>query len=204
MPKTPTLNELIEASLHVSPEDVEEEISTAPAVKNTGENEVEKLASVLELLGTRGIGSFMKVSSEAPPPGTNVGRTSGQHVQAQVPPGPNAPPMSQPPAGAPATNENRKAVGKTPDLQGGQGTHHPALASNQAAADFTKVEKAKAVEPELAKVLSTPAFADPKVKENFSHTGGGVDKNFKAASVNKELLRQAIATKLAEQKGAQA
>ena len=112
--------------------------------------------------------------------------------------------MKQSEAGAPDANENRPDPGKPPALKADEGTSHPALASNASAADFKKAVKAKHEAPVLGEVLKTTPFADPKIRENFSGAVAAGERNFQVkTAADKELLRQAIAAKLAE-KGAQA
>jgi hypothetical protein len=171
-----TINDMIRAALSDA-EDDEESVSAQvePASKEKVASAVaaseghEKLAATLEFIGRRGVASFVKTAEHMGH--GNVGTNAGQ----------------LPGGGA-----------KTVDLGStGTGTHHPALASNQAAIDAKK-----SVKSALKKVLDATPFADGGLKKNLDCAKGGVDKNInKTASSfthDAELLKAALAKKLAE------
>jgi hypothetical protein len=207
-----TLNELIRQSISgageaekASPVTVDPvRADTAPPAK-TSDEDAEKLASVLEFIGRRGVGSFFDkeaMHASDPPPGTNAGQTHRTHTQKQVAPHKGAPPMAEPSFGRiPNNDKDKPGGGKSVDTTGKEhGTHHAALASNAAAIAFDKKVKAKKVAPALSAILDSSAFSDGKLKENLRHTSG--DKNInKTASegdaqrflVEEELRRRGIA-----------
>jgi len=202
-----TLNELI-ANAILGGEEAEsqapetaETVTEEPAARVETFGDVEKLASALEFMARRGISSLLEKQaggSAACPPnsGTNMGQMHAEKTQKQVGPHAGAPPMKPPGFGKLPNNEGQKpGGGKEVDTAAqGHGTHHPALASNEAAINFTKKEKAKKVAPALGKVLDTTAFADGKLKENLSGASGKGDKNIKKAhdigAVRAELERR--------------
>tara|TARA_Y100001973_G_scaffold104608_1_gene175014 strand:- start:18323 stop:18940 length:618 start_codon:yes stop_codon:yes gene_type:complete len=196
-----TLNELITAAISGAEEDearvtadLEPAVEEPAVAASSFDGDVEKIASALEFIGRRGIESFTKV------------------------------------ADAPENNEGHLRK-DTVDLKGkGLGDHNPALASNEAATNFDKKVKAKQVSDTLSEALSHTAFADPGLKKAVSNAAAKGDKNIhsKAASVNDtnedepenvvestteettekvasasdaDLIRQALAAKIAEAKG---
>lgn len=207
-----TLNDLIAATIGGGEEadassattiEVEEEVEkTASAIDLDG---VEKLASALEFIGRRGVESFfekeaMTTAASAPPDsGTNYSQSHGVHTQAQVAPHSGAPPMKEPGYGKIPNNEGQKpggGSGAVDTSSQGKGDHHAALASNEAAINYDKKEKAKKVAPALSAVLDATPFADSKLKENLSGAGGKGDKNIHSkkahdiAAVKAELARR--------------
>jgi hypothetical protein len=187
-----TLNDLI-ATAVLGGEEVEEaapasaEVRTQPLAEATDvPNDVEKIAAALEFMGRRGVGVLLEKQAAGGKAGdgnvgTNCGQMHSEKVQKQVGPHAGAPPMKAPGYGQIPNNAGKKpGGGKEVDTAAqGHGTHHPALASNEAAIAYTKKEKAKKVVPALGQVLDTPAFKDGKLKENLSNTAG--DKNIKKA-----------------------
>lgn len=176
-----TINDMIRAALSDA-EDDEELVSdkVEPTSKEKVASAVvaseghEKLAATLEFIGRRGVASFMKTAEHMGH--GNVGTNAGQ----------------LPGGGA-----------KTVDLGStGTGTHHPALASNQAAISATKSVMSAHESPQLKKVLDATPYADGGLKKNLDAAKGGVDKNInKTASSfthDAELLKAALAKKLAE------
>ena len=164
--------------------------------------EVEKIAGALEFLGRRGIENLVKEASAAPPAGTNMGTTHPNHQQRTVAPHKGAPPMAPKATGAADDNMNDKpgGSGEQSKPRGDGQTHHSSLGSSQAAIDFDKREKAKQVASDLDGLFDAKPFADPKVKENFTGAGEKGDKNIKVKTASdRELLRQALAKKLAAQ-----
>jgi len=198
-----TLNELITAAISGAEEDearvaadieptVEEPAIAASAFDGS---DVEKIASALEFIGRRGVESFIKV------------------------------------ADAPENNASDLRKDSVDLKGKGAGDHNPALASNEAAVNFDKKVKAKQVSDTLSEALSHTAFADPGLKKAISNASAKGDKNIhsKAASVNDvqedapaevvetateevttekvasasdaDLIRQALAAKLAEANG---
>jgi hypothetical protein len=175
MPKT--ISELIASAIGEAEADdvqVEEKVEPrkAPAAKGAAppSDETEKLASALEFIGRRGVESFLKAASHPAGMG-NVGASKSE------------------------TNGGTVDLGTT-----GTGDHHPALASNRAAIDAKKTVKAQHESPQLKKALDTTPYADPVPKQKLDHAAAGGDKNInKSASANDaELIRQALAKKVAE------
>ena len=90
--------------------------------------------------------------------------------------------------------------GEQPKPRGDGQTHHPALASSQAAIGFDKKEKAKQVNADLSALFDAEPFADKKLKENLTGASGKGDKNINVKTASdKERLRAALAKKRAEQ-----
>ena len=93
-------------------------------------------------------------------------------------------------------------AGENPALAPGFGksedaTHAPELASNESAVKFSPQQRNKRIDPTLKSLL---AHAD----SSSIHTAkGGEMGQTKVAADTKELLRQAIALKMAEQSGGQ-
>jgi hypothetical protein len=191
------------------PEDVrtvQEDRAALPAVDL---EEAEKIASALEFLGRRGVGTFLVKesmhgsSAMAAPPGTNEHQKHKEHVQRQTGPHAGAPPMAEPGYGKIPNNENDKpgGGGSVDTSAEGKGDHHPALSSNESAINYKKSEQSKKMSPALKKLLDTTPYADPKLKENLSGAGGKGDRNIhtKQASVDHELgaVRQELARRVA-------
>jgi hypothetical protein len=169
-------------------------------------SDVEKIATALEFIGRRGVENLVKeASAMAPPPGTNMGQSYADHQQKTVKPHKAAPPMAPKATGEADHDLNSRpgGSGEQAKPRGDGQTHHSALGSSQAAIDFDKREKAKQVAADLGSLFDAKPFADPKVKENFTGAAGKGDKNIhvKTAS-DRELLRQALAKKIAEQQEA--
>lgn len=208
-----TLNQLIAAAIDGG-EEVEQtstptvvvEQQEAEKTASANLDDIEKLASALEFIGHRGIGSLMQktagqTAASAPPEGTNMGQMHAEHVQKQTGPHAGAPSMKPPGFGKIPNNEKERPGMPSPsdgvDTKGkGLGTHHPALGSNEAAINYDKREKAKKVAPALAAVLDNKPFSDPKLKENLSNAGGKGDKNIHSkqahdiSAVKAELARR--------------
>jgi hypothetical protein len=172
-----TLNDLVHAAI-LGGEDADEAgaADISPEVEKTASvnlpglaNDVEKVASALEFLGTRGVENLVKVSMH----------TAG--------------------LGSVGTNAGTKPGGnKSVDTSGtGHGDHHPALAGNEAAITFDKREKAKKVLPALKKVLDEKAFADPTLKENLSNASGKGDKNIQKSAQDLEAVKAELARRVA-------
>jgi hypothetical protein len=168
--------------------------------------EAEKIASALEFLGRRGIGSFLEKqaasSAACAPEGTNESQMHMPKGQKQVGPHKGAPPMQPPGPGKIPNNEDKRpgSGGSVDTSDTGKGDHHSALASNEAAINYDKKEKAKKVAPALQKLLKAAPFADPKLKENLSGAGGKGDKNIhsKTASAHDlDAIRQELASRVA-------
>jgi hypothetical protein len=177
-----------------------------PAASASETVDVEKIASALEFIGRRGISTFLTKTAEGaacPPPGTNAEQSHASHTQKQVGPHKGASPMNPGAKSGPVETNAKDKPGLPAPKDGvdtvgeGKGDHHPGLASNEAAIDVDKKDKAKKVSPALAQVLDTPAFADPKLKENLSGAAGKGDKNihksasYNLADVQAELQRRA-------------
>lgn len=77
------------------------------------------------------------------------------------------------------------------------GSHSKALASNESAINFTPQERNKMIDPTLKSLL-----ANANSSSIHSAKGGQMGKT-KVAAETKELLRQAIALKMAEKSGGQ-
>ena len=139
-----------------------------PAASAADTVDVEKIASALEFIGRRGISTFLEKTAEGAASPMNPGAKSGPvETNAKDKPG------------LPAPKDGIDTAGE------GKEDHHPGLASNEAAIDVDKKDKAKKVSPALAQVLDTSAYADPKLKENISGAAGKGDKNIhKSASYN--------------------
>jgi len=78
------------------------------------------------------------------------------------------------------------------------GTHHPALASNEAAIRYTKAEKAKKVSPTLKSLLNAEPFADDKLKEILTDASSKGDKNINKSASALDEVRREIALRVAE------
>jgi hypothetical protein len=192
----PTLNEMITAAINSAEEDdsavsaeVQQEKQAEQKEMDSGILEdAEKVAQVCEFIGRRGVESFLKTAAA---PETNEGQSHAETKKKQVGPHGGAPPMKPPGAGSIPTNADQKpGGGKEVDTAGKQlGDHHPALASNQAAIDFTKKEKAKLVSPSLKAVLDTTPFADPKLKEMLDNSE--TDKNIHSKAAHDEAALRA-------------
>lgn len=213
-----TLNDLIAAAVTGGEE---AESSAAPTVEvqpqetekvayDTQPDDIEKLASALDFLGRQDLGSIFSKEAKShssstkaskAPEGTNEGQMHSGSGQRQVGPHKDAPPMKPPGFGKVPNNEReRPGSGRSVDTKGrGQGSHHPALASNEAAINYDKKEKAKKVAPALSAVLDHKPFTDPKLKENLSNASGKGDKNihskkaYDLAAVKAELQRRELA-----------
>jgi hypothetical protein len=217
-----TLNDLIAAAVTGGEE---AEVSATPTVEvqtqetekvasDTNFDDIEKLASALDFLGRQNLGdlftkeakahSSSKTEASKAPEGTNEGQMHAEHVQKQTGPHKDAPPMKPPGFGKIPNNEKERPGMPSPkdgvDTKGqGLGTHHPALASNEAAINYDKKEKAKKVAPALSAVLDNTPFSDPKLKENLSSASGKGDKNIHSkkahdlAAVKAELQRRELA-----------
>jgi len=198
-----TLNQMIasailggeeaEAQAPVHAEVITETLDDSPEILG----DVEKIASALEFMGRRGIASLLEKTAWAPE--NDMNHTLPNHTQKQVGHNAMSSPMKVPPFGKMPNNAGSKPGLPAPsngiDTSGTElGTHSPSLASNQAAIDFTKKVKAREVAPALGRVLDAKAFADPKLKENLSHTSG--DKNIKTAH-DAEAVRAELARRVA-------
>jgi len=170
---------------------------------STTVSEAEKIATTLDFIGRQGIENMVKGAGAAPPPGTNHGVHHGNHQQKTVKPHKAAPPMSD--GGKdPSTNAGSKpgSGGEQPKPRGTGQSHHPALASSQAAIDYDKRAKAKIVDSDLSALFDAKPFADGKLKENLTDAGGKGDKNIHVKSAaDRQRLKDALVRKLA-QKGA--
>jgi len=183
--------------------------SVAPAA-SAQEQEVEKLAGVLEFIASRGVENLVKAAGAAdPPPGTDENKnTKATHTQSQVAPHKGAPPMSGAKVGLVENTQSQRpgGGGNQPQLSGTGQTHHPALSSNAAAADIKKAVHAQNVGPDLQKLLNATPFADPKLKENLAHAAESGEKNIhsgksKIASADQaRLVKEALARKVAAAK----
>lgn len=166
-------------------------------------DEIEKLATALEYIGRKGVVNMVKEASEAPPPGTNIGQHHPDHAQRQVGHHKSAPPMNVKSHGEADHNLNSRP-GPSEDqahLSGDGQTSHSALTNSSSAIGFTKKDKARQVAGDLDALFSARPFADPKMAENLN-AAGKVDKNIKVkTAADRELLRRAIANKLAQQEG---
>ncbi len=176
-----TMNQLIASVIKgdESPETSTPEVGRVenpPRVEATGSEDAEKVASVLEFIAQRGVESFLVKeatrASEAPDTGTNAhqnlkGTSGHQHLSTT-----HAPPMKQPPGGKPEDNsKTRPGGGGSVDTKGKQqGTHHPALASNEAAIAASPTIKEKEVAPALGAVLKAagPESNHTKMKKTAS------------------------------------
>lgn len=95
-----------------------------------------------------------------------------------------------------------KVSGENPAVASGfgkseDGTHAPELASNESAIKFTPQQRNKRIDPTLKSLL---ANAD---SSSIHSAKGGETGRTKVAADTKELLRQAIAFKMAEKSGGQ-
>lgn len=202
-----TLSELITkaiAGAEDSEEKTAEEHGTRRAEKaeipTFDVDEAEKLASVLEFVGRRGIENMLKLGGGAtcPPPGTNEGReTGGTNTMKQVPPNPESPPVHPPATGAPPTNKDRETGGQQQVAKATGQDHHPGLASNEAVKKVTKKDKAKIVTPGISAVLDETPFADHTPKELLSHTETDKNIHAKGASDKLALIREELARRVA-------
>tara|TARA_B100000131_G_scaffold322007_1_gene374550 strand:- start:282 stop:926 length:645 start_codon:yes stop_codon:yes gene_type:complete len=205
---TPTLNDLI-ASAISGAEEVEETLPADVEMKKEAsapsptivDDEIEKIASALEFVGRKGVENFIKeaahTEASSGPSGTNLSDLKGSHKHRQVKssPGVSQAPMSG--EGDPETNDARTS-GAQPSLQGGGSKYTADLSSNEAAMNYDATAKAKLVSPALSAVLDAKPFADPKAKEMFSTASKAGDKNIHTKAAHAELIREALATKLAE------
>lgn len=205
----PTLDQMIRRAISGSPEPESDPtvVSTVPPrAEPSTVSETEKIATALEFIGRRGVVNMVKEAGAAPPPGTNIGTQLPTHMQSTHTSTKMAPPMAPKSTGAPDDNMNDRPGPNADQAQlGGDGqTHHAAISSADGQTTFTKKEKAKQVSGDLSALFSAPAFADGKLKENFSSASEGGDKNIhKAASAasvktdeDRELLKQALSKKL--------
>lgn len=162
--------------------------------------DAEKLASFLEFIGRRGVENMLDKQAGAME--TNAGQNHKSTVKRQVMPHSGAPPMSAGGAGKVENNEGTKPGGgrEQGDTSGkGARTHHPALASNEAAINYTKKVKAQQESPQISAVLDTTPYADPKLKELLDndetdkniHSKGAHDKE----AIRAEILRRAARNK---------
>ena len=172
-----TLNDLVQAAC-LGGEYAEEyaESNVVPAAEKTASaatsvltSDVEKVASALEFLGTRGVENLVKVS------------------------------MSHPGLGNVGTNAHKKPGGgsNSVDTSGtGHGDHHASLASNAAAIAFDKKEKAKKVLPALSAVLDEKAFSDSALKQKLTGASGKGDKNIQKSAQDLDAVRAELARRV--------
>jgi hypothetical protein len=95
----------------------------------------------------------------------------------------------------PETNDQSTKGTQQIGSQGGD--HHPSLASNAAAINYDKREKAKLVSPSLNAVLDESPFADSGMKKVLTGASGKGDKNIHSKAASADLVREALATKIA-------
>lgn len=194
---TPTLNELVKSALQKAGAGETNPAGTAtpaivkmaaakPAVPSVDHGEFEKLAAACDFVGRRGVTSFIKTGSA---PETDAGKKIPASTATVTPHNPQSPPMGG--GGQPETNAAKKPGGGSPPNLGAMGTgdHHPALATNEAAIKADKTIKGKHEAPQLQAVLDA---ANP----------GNIHKA--ASAHDPELVRQALAKKLAEKAAANA
>ena len=203
----PTLDQMIQTAVFGSDQGRGDptKVKTASArPEPTTVSEAEKIATALEFIGRRGVENLVKEASAAPPPGTNMGVDHGTHKQKTVKPHKAAPSMSQGDgSGKPDDTQNEKPGGSAdqPHCKGDGQTHHSSLASNQAAIDFDKREKAKQVDSDLSALFDAKPFADGKLQENLTDAAGKGDKNIHKSAADREALKAALEKKLAEKEG---
>jgi hypothetical protein len=102
-------------------------------------------------------------------------------------------------AWAPETND--KSVSGEQQVASKGSDHHSSLASNEAAINYDKKEKAKLVSPALDAVLDEAPFADPGLKKALSNASGKGDKNIHSKAAHANLVKEALAAKVAEAQG---
>jgi len=102
-------------------------------------------------------------------------------------------------AWAPEANEKSVSGEQQVDSKGSD--HHPSLASNEAAINYDKKEKAKLVSPALDAVLDEDAFSDPGLKKALTNASGKGDKNIHSKAAHAKLVKEALAAKVAEAQG---
>lgn len=169
------------------------EVSSTPSTPTTSTetldtSQVEKIAAVLEAISLKGLENILEKQAAAKaPPGTNestqLSGTSGtQHTSTK-----SAPPMKSAPTGKVEDNSKTRPGGTSSvDTSSKQkGTHHSALASNEAAINASPTIKEKEVAPALSAVLR--------------NAGGDANhrKMQKVAGHDPEAIRAEIAKRLA-------
>jgi hypothetical protein len=198
----PTLDEQIRAAMGMkAPEDTTVIKTASVRPTPTHINEHEKLATALEFIGKRGVVNMVK---EAQAPATNAGQSHAAHAQSTVRPHKAAPPMAPKAVGEADHDLGTRpgGAGAQAQIRGKAQTHHSALGSNKAAIDFDKREKAKQTAADLQSLFDATPYADKKLKENLSSAGAKGDKNIKVKTAgDREMLRRALASKLAKQEG---
>ena len=168
-----SLNDLIVSAISGASEDLPEtdleKVAESSVPETYVDSDIEKVASALEFVGTKGIETFISIEKVAAMHGLSPEIThsvvSGENAAAQ------------------------DGFGSSEEK-----THHPALASNEAAQAFDPASaKNKLTEPTLKSLLNN---ASPdSIRKNSSFEAKGA---MKAASDKKELIRQAIAAKMAQ------
>lgn len=208
-----SLNDMIAEAI-AGGEEVEEQVAQAPEAKREApassatsvEDDVEKLASVMEFLGHTGVENLLEkgaTAASAPPAGTNASTMHKPQKVSQVGHNKHSPPMKS--SGSGKVEDNSKSPagggGSVDTSSTGKGDHHPALASNEAVINAKATVKSNNVKPAINKVLDATPFADPKAREAVSHAAEGGDKNthkktageHDLAEVRAELARRAKA-----------
>ena len=204
---------------------------TASARQVDGDN-IEKIAAALEWYATTGVEAFVELDKKASAPNlSEIQRRiedDSSLTQAVAQTHPTLPAASraeivstlsekvamssykkvQPSSEkAQASSESDESImkGEQPDPRDPDATHHPALASNEAAMNYTKAEKSKHTSGSLQRILNAKPFADSGLKQTFKAAQKpGLDPNIhaKTASDKQQVLDQikaAIAKKLAQQ-----
>lgn len=151
-----------------------------------------KIAEALEYIGSRGVSNLLKVAEA---PGTDESTPlRGPHMQSTTKQHGRAPHVpSARTAGAPADDYARikHKPSYTTDFE--HGTHHPALASNEAAINFDRRETIKRTGPALKALFNSPVYADTKLRENITDAAAKGDPNIyatkTAAALDPEALR---------------
>jgi hypothetical protein len=154
------------------------------------ENDVEKLASILEFISSRGVATLLKTAAPASqaPAGTNAGAnlkgsSGSQHMSTK-----NAPPMKSSKSGPTETNAAKKPAagsGSVDTTGKATGTSHPALSSNEAAINASPTVKEKQVSSSLKAVLSNAG------------SGANHEKMKKTAGHNLDAIRTELARRAA-------
>ena len=177
-----TLNELILSAIEGADidesavEDVESEkiaeanVPTASPITE----DIEKIASALEFVGGRGVESFIQTEKVAE-------KHSGKH--------------SQPVASSAMEGSNAAYSGSYGSSE--KKTHHPAVASNEAAQNFSS-DKARnpMINPVLSQLLSHANSDTISTKSTTSKKSGSSDYGDDS---KKKMVKEALAAKLAQQ-----
>lgn len=96
---------------------------------------------------------------------------------------------------------NEKSVSGTQQVGSKGKDHHPALASSEAAIKYSKQEKVKLVSPELDAVLDEKPYADSGLKAALTGAAKKGDPNIHSKSAHANLLKEALAAKVAQAQG---